>query len=104
MTIPTDQEFIDTYPFGSVLRPVEGGGIPLTQDEYDEWLSAQLVELANERQKETNINDELRRLAYQKESDPIFFKWQRGESTKEEWLNKVEQIKEQFSLPIRTVE
>jgi hypothetical protein len=27
-------------------------------------------------------------------SDPLFFKWQRGEGTKEEWLEAVEQIKE----------
>lgn len=32
--------------------------------------------------------------AYKEESDPIFFKWQRGEATKEEWLNKVAEIKQ----------
>lgn len=35
--------------------------------------------------------------AYKEESDPIFFKWQRGEATKEEWLNKVAEIKQRHS-------
>ena len=30
---------------------------------------------------------------YQEESDPLFFKWQRGEATKEEWLEKIAEIK-----------
>jgi hypothetical protein len=37
--------------------------------------------------------DEMRRRAYQQEADPLFFKWQRGEATKEEWLVKVAEIK-----------
>jgi hypothetical protein len=34
-----------------------------------------------------------RALAYASESDPIFFKWQRGEATQEDWLTAVEEIK-----------
>jgi len=30
---------------------------------------------------------------YRNESDPLFFKWQRGEVTQEEWLAKVAEIK-----------
>lgn len=37
-----------------------------------------------------------RQMAYRTESDPLFFKAQRGESTKEEWLAKVEEIKARF--------
>ena len=33
-----------------------------------------------------------RQFAYQKESDPIFMKFQRGEATKEEWEAKVAEI------------
>lgn len=40
--------------------------------------------------------------AYQEESDPLFFKWQRGESTKEEWLAKVEGIKAAYPYPEAT--
>lgn len=34
--------------------------------------------------------------AYRVESDPLFFKAQRGEATMDEWLAKVEEIKQRF--------
>ena len=37
--------------------------------------------------------DELRRLAYEQEADPLFFKWQRDEGTRQQWLDKVAEIK-----------
>lgn len=37
-----------------------------------------------------------RSAAYQAESDPLFFKAQRGEATMEEWIAKVAEIKERF--------
>lgn len=37
-----------------------------------------------------------RQAAYSREADPLFFKYQRGESTKEEWLAKIEEIKARF--------
>jgi hypothetical protein len=40
--------------------------------------------------------DALRHAAYVAESDPIFFKYQREEATKEEWLAKVEEIKARY--------
>jgi hypothetical protein len=40
-----------------------------------------------------------RSAAYAKEADPIFFKWQRGEATEQEWLDKIEEIKERFPNP-----
>jgi len=36
--------------------------------------------------------DALRHAAYVAESDPIFFKWQRGEATEQDWLDKVAEI------------
>jgi hypothetical protein len=35
----------------------------------------------------------LRRAAYAAESDPIFFMAQRGEATKQQWLDKIAEIK-----------
>ena len=35
--------------------------------------------------------------AYREESDPLFFKWQRGEATQQEWLDKVNEIKQRWS-------
>jgi hypothetical protein len=37
-----------------------------------------------------------RQSAYQTESDPLFFKYQRGEATEQEWLDKVAEIKARF--------
>ena len=37
-----------------------------------------------------------RKSAYQSESDPIYFKYQRGEATEQEWLDKVQEIKERY--------
>lgn len=34
--------------------------------------------------------------AYRAESDPLFFKVQRGEATHQEWLNKVAEIKSRY--------
>lgn len=42
------------------------------------------------------ISDSLRLRAYQKEADPLFFKWQRGEATEQEWAAKVAEIKQRF--------
>ena len=40
-----------------------------------------------------------RQLALQQEADPLFFKWQRGEATEQEWLDKVQQIRERYPYP-----
>jgi hypothetical protein len=39
---------------------------------------------------------QLRAAAYQYESDPIFFKWQRGEATQADWLAAVAAVKTRF--------
>lgn len=38
----------------------------------------------------------LRMADYQAESDPLFFKAQRGEATMEQWLAKIEEIKSRY--------
>ena len=42
------------------------------------------------------IAEQLRAEAYRAESDPLFFKSQRGEATKEEWEAKVAEIKARY--------
>ena len=46
--------------------------------------------------KPARIATENRRAAYMAESDPLFFKAQRGEATMEEWQAKVAEIKTRF--------
>ena len=37
--------------------------------------------------------------AYKNEADPVFFKWQRGAATEQEWLDKIEEIKLRYPYP-----
>lgn len=37
--------------------------------------------------------------AYTEEADPLFFKWQAGEGTEEEWLAKREEIRQRYPYP-----
>ncbi len=49
-----------------------------------------LKEFKNKTAKQNRSN------AYLKESDPLFFKYQRGEITEKEWLDKIEEIKKRY--------
>jgi len=69
------------------------------ENEAWEWVQVWDVSDATEEeiaQRKTNLNTQAeanRAEAYRNESDPLFFKWQRGEATEQEWLDKVEEIK-----------
>jgi len=43
--------------------------------------------------------DHQRRTAYLAESDPLYFKWQRGEATEADWLAKIAEIRARFPDP-----
>jgi|SaaInl25SG_5_DNA_1037380.scaffolds.fasta_scaffold50287_1 hypothetical protein len=43
--------------------------------------------------------DELRRVEYQRVSDPLFFSYQRGEATEQEWLDAVQAVKDKYPRP-----
>lgn len=43
--------------------------------------------------------DAQRHAAYVAESDPLFFKWQRGEATEQQWLDKVAEIQTRYPDP-----
>jgi hypothetical protein len=45
---------------------------------------------------DNKLIDQQRQSAYQTESDPLFFKHQRGEATEQDWLDKVAEIKARF--------
>jgi len=44
-----------------------------------------------------SIQESNRKEAYREESDPLFFKWQRGEIEKQVWLDKVAEIKARWA-------
>jgi len=64
---------------------------PSYQEVIDAWEQIE-QELKSEKIKN------LRKRAYQEESDPLFFKYQRGDIEKSEWIAKVQEIKEKFPL------
>lgn len=54
-----------------------------------------------ERKANLAVQAEARRSeAYRDESDPLFFKWQRGTATEQEWLDKVAEIKARYPNPV----
>ena len=65
------------------------------QSEDGSWEQAWLVRPLNEQEivDLKTEKDEQHRQAYQQEADPLFFKWQRGEATQQQWLDKVTEIK-----------
>jgi hypothetical protein len=61
---------------------------------YQTWI---VTDKTPEQIAEYNNGQKQNRLyAYERESDPIFFKWQRGEGTQQEWLDAVEFVKQQY--------
>jgi hypothetical protein len=79
----------DTYDgldwFGTAPKP--------TQEELDAQWPA--VDYANQ----CTIIEKTRHLNYIKTSDPIFFEWQRGTKTQEDWDNAVQAIKDANPYP-----
>lgn len=52
-----------------------------------------------EYERDLKIAQNNRRAAYADYSDPLYFSFQRGESTKEEWLAAVNEIKARYPYP-----
>lgn len=50
---------------------------------------------------EYNVVKQTRQLQYQQISDPIFFEYQRGEATKQEWLDAVQAINDANPYPVK---
>jgi hypothetical protein len=48
----------------------------------------------------SRVEQELsRHSAYQTEADPLFFNWQAGEATEEDWLAKRQEIRDRYPYP-----
>lgn len=44
--------------------------------------------------------EKARQAAYQTQSDPVFFSYQRGEATEEDWLGAVQAVKDALPYPV----
>lgn len=83
---------VDPPPYESATHRIEEGLPALLPGGWAQtWvvIALTLEELAAQ----AAVRDEQRRKAYEQESDPLFFKWQRGEATQQQWLDKVAEIK-----------
>ena len=97
--------------YATILTSKYAGTIwTLNGNEYDglTWLSdtpkptqAELDALWPQVQYETQVAqvEAARLTAYEKESDPIFFKWQRGDATEAEWREAVAKVKAENPYP-----
>jgi len=50
-------------------------------------------------EKERAVAESKRRKAYRAEADPLYFGFQRGENTEQEWLDKVAEIRARYPYP-----
>jgi len=66
-----------------------------------EEIAERAVWEAGQHQRDIDDVTEARRLAYQNESDPIFFQYQRGENyTEQDWKDKVAEINARLPYPV----
>lgn len=84
---------IKTTPPDQTFENVVSEGVPELKDGkwYQTWTSVDRTD-----DEVSAILKSNKEAAYREESDALFFKWQRGEATKEEWLNKVNEIKQRY--------
>ena len=54
---------------------------------------------AEEPARQRKVVEDTRRAQYQLVSDPLFFGWQRGDNTEQEWLDAVAKIKKDNPYP-----
>ena len=76
---------------------INAGGVERPMS--DEELAAYNQTTGDVNAQATVWNDDNRRAAYEAESDPLFFKWQRGEGTEQEWLDKIAEIQARYPAP-----
>jgi hypothetical protein len=72
------------------------GPVPFTPEEEAEWDVREAAWAAGANERHNAEMKRQRATAYAAESDPLFFKAQRGEGTLQEWQSKVEEIKARF--------
>lgn len=96
MNIQTVIEHSDSYVINGHTTVVKGSGHRFLQ-EIENWIAqGNTPEPYTPPQPTQEQIDAQRQQAYQAEADPLFFKWQRGQATEQEWLDKIAEIKQRY--------
>lgn len=72
----------------------------MTDLEAEEWNNKKSLGLVGYPTKEDIAM--LRRYLYAETADPLFFGWQRGENTEQDWLDSIQAIKDANPYPIES--
>ena len=91
----TKAEYEALYPLGSVNIQDGDTVRPMTADEWQAWVD----KTWNADQPTVEEVEAQRRNAYETESDPLFFEWQRGDGTEQAWLDAVAAVKAAHPYP-----
>lgn len=70
--------------------------VPLTAEEEaerEQWAAAQP-------ERDRIAVQQARQAAYQRDADPLFFGFQRGDNTEQEWLDAVQAVKDANPYPV----
>jgi hypothetical protein len=91
----TKAEYESAYPLGSVNTQDGDTLRPMTAEEWQAWID-ETWNASNPTVEEVNA---ARLAAYQTDSDPLFFEWQRGDGTEQAWLDAVAAVKAAHPYP-----
>lgn len=98
-TIVLEDLAVYTPPSGQHLVPIEDGVTASIGWKYEDGTFVAPLQPAPP-PPTAEEQQAARRAAYIAESDPLFFKAQRGEATFEEWQAKIEEIRDRYPLPV----
>lgn len=93
---------VDRPEHDAITQTVTEGAPKLVKGEWRQtWVvtDASAEEIAERKERALQTAKNQRAAAYRDEADPLFFKYQRGEASEQEWLDKVEEIRERFPYP-----
>jgi len=91
----TRAEYKAAHPLGSVNIQDGETARPMTDAEWTDWVDRTW----NGDQPTVQDVENARRIAYQTQSDPLFFEWQRGDGTEQAWLDAVAAAKAAHPYP-----
>lgn len=90
-TFTTIEQVSDGYLCDGAVYQTSVIGTVTQSEVSDDYMTPTQITMFN------NSQAELRAAAYPVDSDPIFFQWQRGSKTQQDWLDAVDKIKNKYS-------